>query len=107
MEQQNTVVLYESVAGIMHRMLDAAKQQEWDALAEMESHCAQMVQMIKVMETASSLTEEELARKLISVKSILANDREIRNIVSPWMAKLNAMMHSNQMEQKLSQAYQH
>ncbi len=107
MEQQNTVVLYESVAGIMHRMLDAAKQQEWDALAEMESHCAQMVQMIKVMETASSLTEEELARKISSAKSILANEHETRNITSPWMAKLNAMMHSNQMEQKLSQAYQH
>ena len=107
MEPQNTIALYESVARIMHRMLDAAKQQEWDALAEREGNCAQLVQMIKVVESSDPLTEEELARKLSSVKSILMNDREIRNLVSPWMAKLNSMMHSNQMEQKLSQVYKH
>ena len=30
MEQQNTVVLYESVAGIMHRMLDAVSYTHLD-----------------------------------------------------------------------------
>ncbi|HOY69917.1 MAG TPA: flagellar protein FliT [Methylotenera sp.] len=107
METQNTVALYESVAGIMNRMLNAAKQQEWDTLAELEGNCAQLVQMIKVVESSDSLSEEELARKLSSVKTILGHDREIRNLVSPWMAKLNALMNSNQMEQKLSQAYKH
>jgi flagellar protein FliT len=107
MENKSTVALYESVASIMRRMLAAAQDQDWDTLVELETNCAQLVQMIKMIESNDSLSEEELARKLTSVKSILVNDREIRNLLSPWMAKLNTMMNRSQMEQKLSQAYKH
>ncbi len=107
MEQQNTVALYESVAGIMHRMLAAAQSQDWETLANLESNCAQLIQMIKLVESSDPLSEDELARKVSSVKSILVNDREIRNLVSPWMAKLNALMNSSHMEGKLSRAYKH
>lgn len=107
MEHQNTIVLYESVACIMKQMLLAARMQDWDKLTELEDDCAQQVAQLKVMTEVEvqPLPNDALRRKIASVKSILADDREIRNLVSPWMVRLNALMHSNHTEMRLSQAY--
>ncbi len=105
MEQLNTIVIYETVAGISKQMLQAAKQQDWDTLAELEASCAEHIAQLKITEVASLMTNDVRARKIASIKSILANDREIRNIVSPWMVRLNSMMSSLHMEGKLTQAY--
>lgn len=105
MEHQNTIVLYESVADTMKQMLHAARMQDWDTLTELEAHCALHVATLKSVEVAQPLAKDALQRKVASIKSILADDKEIRNLVSPWMARLNTMMNSNQTEQKLTQAY--
>jgi flagellar protein FliT len=105
MEQQSTIVIYETVAGITNQMLLAAKQQDWDALAELEAICAEQVARLKIIEDTTSLASDVRARKIASIKSILANDREIRNIVSPWMVRLNSLMSSLHMEGKLTRAY--
>lgn len=105
MEYQNTIVLYESVADTMKKMLHAARMQDWDTLTELEAHCARHVATLKTQEDTQQLPNDALQRKAASIKSILADDREIRNLVSPWMARLNVMMNSNQTEQRLSQAY--
>ncbi len=109
MEDQNTIVLYESVAAIMKQMLLAARMQDWDKLTELEDECAQQVAQLKAMTNVEvqpqPLPADALKRKIASVKSILADDREIRNLVSPWMGRLNALMHSNHTEMRLSQAY--
>jgi flagellar protein FliT len=105
MEQQNTIVIYETVAGLTKQMLIAAKQQDWDKLAELEASCAQHVATLKMTEDVAPLASDVRARKLASIKSILADDREIRNIVSPWMVRLNSLMGSLHMENKLTRAY--
>jgi len=105
MEHQNTITLYESVASLTNQMLLAAKQQDWDKLTELESSCAQHVAKLKIIEDALPLPSDARARKVASIKSILADDREIRNLVSPWMVRLNSMIYSNQKEQKLTQTY--
>ncbi len=104
MEYQNTIVLYESVAAIMKDMLHAARMQDWDTLAALESDCAQHVEVLKAIENSEPLPSDALKRKVESIKSILADDREIRNLASPWMAKLNKFMHHGQTEQRLTQA---
>ncbi len=104
MEYHSTVMLYESVAQIMKQMLHAARMQDWDTLTELEHDCAQHVATIKALEE-QPLPSDALQRKVASIKSILADDREIRNLVSPWMARLNALMSSNQAEKRLAQAY--
>jgi flagellar protein FliT len=103
MEHQDTIVVYETVAGLTKQMLLAAKQQDWDSLTELEAHCAKLVASLKL--TESNLPSDIRARKLASIKSILADDREIRNIVSPWMLKLNSLMGNFNMENKLTRAY--
>ncbi|MDP1766954.1 MAG: flagellar protein FliT [Methylotenera sp.] len=105
MEQYNTIVIYETVAGLTKQMLLAAKQQDWDKLAELEARCAQHVATLKMTADAAPLPSDVRARKLASIKSILADDREIRNIVSPWVVRLNSLMGSLHMENKLTRAY--
>ena len=105
MSQQSAIVIYENVAGITTQMLQAAKQQDWDELAVLEASCAEQIAQLKIEEDASPLASDVRARKLASIKSILANDREIRNIVSPWMVRLNSLMSSLHMEGKLTRTY--
>jgi flagellar protein FliT len=105
MEHQEIIVFYEKVAGLSKQMLVAAKQENWDALTELEAHCAEHVATLNSTESTLPLPRDVSARKLASIKSILADDREIRNIVSPWMFKLNSLMGSIHMENKLTNAY--
>lgn len=105
MEYHNTIALYEAVADLTNQMLQAAQQQDWDRLTELESNCALYVEQLKQTEDGSSLSADARERKVSSIKRILADDREIRNLVSPWMVKLNSMINSNHTEKKLSQAY--
>lgn len=105
MEYQDTIVIYENVAVLTKKMLLAANQQDWDTLAELEANCAQQLATLDLTENALPLSSDVRARKLASIKSILADDREIRNIVSPWMMRLNSLMNSLHMENKLTRAY--
>lgn len=105
MKYQNSIAVYEEVAKLTNQMLLAAKQQDWDQLTNLEHCCAEHVALLKEIQDAAPLPEEAKQRKVASIKSILADDREIRNLVTPWMAKLNAMLNSNQMEQRLTRTY--
>ena len=105
MEYQNTMMIYEKVAKLTSQMLVAAKQQDWDTLTELEEHCAMCVAHLTQIEDTLPLSSEARARKLASIKSILADDREIRNIVSPWMERLNKLINNYHVESKLTQSY--
>lgn len=105
MDYQNTLAVYEAVAQLTSQMLQAAKQQDWDQLTNLEHSCAQHVEMLKVIQDVQPLPKDARERKVATIKSILADDREIRSLVSPWMVRLNAMLNSNHMEQRLSRTY--
>jgi flagellar protein FliT len=103
MNYHNTLSLYELVAEVTNQMLMAAKQQDWEKLTELEGSCSNYVEQLKTLEEDEPLTGDARARKLASIKQILADDREIRNLVSPWM--FNAMLNSNHTENKLARTY--
>jgi len=101
----NVLSLYESVAEVTHQMLLAAQQQDWDKLGELEKYCGRYVEKLKTFEELEPLTGEAYARKLASIKQILADDREIRNLMAPWMVKLNSMLNNSHTEHKSPRAY--
>lgn len=94
MGNENICTLYESVAELTNEMLAAAKDQDWDTLSKLEVTCAVYNEQIGDYADLEPLSGEEQARKLKSIKLILANDREIRNLMAPWMLKLNNMLNS-------------
>lgn len=101
----NVLSLYESVAEVTSQMLLAAQQQDWDRLGELEGYCGTYVEKLKNFEDIEPLTGEAYARKLACIKQILADDREIRNLMAPWMVKLNSMLNRSRAESIPSQAY--
>ncbi len=97
MHYENICSLYESVAELTNQMLQAAKNQDWDHLTELEISCANYNEQIRDYADLEPLSGEAQARKLKCIKLILANDREIRDLMAPWMMKLNSMLNkSNQ-----------
>ncbi len=104
MNNHQVIALYEAVAHITDRMLAAARSGDWEQLAVLETDCARHIAIIKADKPAP-LSGEIRVRKVQIIKKILADDREIRNIAEPWMAKLSQMINSNGTERKLTQAY--
>lgn len=106
MTSDQVISTYEKVSDLTGRMLDAARSSDWDQLAVLESDCAGHVQTLKEREQAVALSGELRHRKVAIINQILANDREIRVLTTPWMEKLSAMIASAGAERKLSSAYQ-
>ena len=104
MDQTYIVSIYESVAKTTDQMLLAARAQDWDRLVELEASCGQYVEKLKMIDDCE-LSGESRARKVDSIKQILAADREIRNLVAPWMLKLNTMLNTNKNEKNLARSY--
>ena len=106
MNNQEILALYETVADITDRMLAAARMGDWEQLAELESRCSSQVEIIKRNEEPPQpLTPIARERKVEIIRKILDDDRQIRNITEPWMARLAALMSNAGTERKLSQAY--
>lgn len=105
MNEQEVLCMYENVASITTQMLAAARVGDWDELTVLESRCADQVSMLRAGETPQALTGSSRERKVDLIKKILADDREIRNLTEPWMAKLSSLINSTGTERKLNNAY--
>jgi flagellar protein FliT len=105
MDSKEVLSLYESVATITHQMLDAARTGDWELLVKLESRCSSHVQMLRNGEPLAPLTGSMRDRKVKIIHRILEDDREIRNITTPWMAQLSAMMKNTGTERKHAKAY--
>lgn len=105
MAYQNTVHIYEAIESLSNQMLAAAKESDWDQLVELEKSCAQHVQQLKLYQNVLPLSKELQAKKKSCIERILANDSQIRDLVSPEMATLSALIKSSQNGKKLSSKY--
>jgi len=105
MEYQDTFAIYEAIAELTNQMLIAAKQDDWDKLATLEINCAQHIEKLKFFKDELPLTNDRRKRKVANIKRILADDREIRDLVSPRMAKLSSLINSTQTGKKLTRVY--
>lgn len=105
MEYQDMIAIYEKIAGISSQMLAAARNNDWDKLALLESACTEQITILKRENQQMPLTVEERGEKVRIIQTILENDRKIRDIADPWMAQLSMLMHSTSAERKLNRAY--
>ena len=105
MNSDQVISLYETVSDLTGQMLKAAQSRDWENLATLESHCASHIQSLKNGEPIVALTGDTRARKVAIIHQILAHDREIRNLTTPWMAELSVLINSSGASRKLSAAY--
>lgn len=105
MSGQEVVSTYETMVGITARMLDAASASEWDLLAELEQECAACARQLKANEGATPLTGQDRQRKVDAIRRMLAADRQIRDLTTPWMARLSALINNTSTERRVARAY--
>lgn len=105
MSGQEVVSVYETMVGITERMLDAASANEWDRLAELEQECARHANRLKAQEGGAPLAGQERQRKVNAIRRMLDADRQIRDLTTPWMAKLSAMISNTSTERRVARAY--
>lgn len=104
-DHTDTVALYEEVAQITSKMLSAAYQHDWDRLTELEAGCAHCVERLKGCAAAETLSAEARQQKIVLLKTILANDRQIRQLTEPWMQRISKLLGTASKECKLARTY--
>lgn len=104
MNNEQVISHYETVSEITGHMLQAAQSRDWERLVELESDVARHIQVLKDSEPPQ-LSGELRVRKVRIVHEILAHDRAIRDLVSPWMAELANLINSTGSQRRLSKAY--
>ena len=104
MSTEQEIALYEAIAATTGRMLDAARQNNWERLGELESRCSSLVQDLK--DNPSPLLTGVLRdRKLELINQALDNHRAIRDVVDTWRAQLSSLISNTRTARKLSDAY--
>lgn len=106
MNGQELLLVYENVAAITGQMLSAAQASNWDLLVKLEASCTSQAQVITEHSGQVQLADGERQNKARIIQQILANDRQIRDLVEPRMAKLSEMMRYSTTQTKIARAYQ-
>ena len=104
MNTEETLGLYDEMTVLSGQMLRAASAGEWDLLTELERKCAACIERLRHNET-TVVQAEARSRKVAAIRTILANDRQIRDLTQPWMAKLSALVGNASTERRVARAY--
>ena len=96
---------YESLYALIKQMREAAMNDKWEQLIELEQQCREHVANMKSADSAVQLDEPSRIRKVALIKNILAQDADIRSRTQTWMKQLHRIMLSNRQEQQLQQTY--
>lgn len=104
MNSQETLSIYDEMTALSGQMLRAADAGDWDLLVELERECAARVARLR-QDEPPALESAERGRKVAAIRAILANDRQIRDLTQPWMARLSSMINTATTERRIARAY--
>jgi flagellar protein FliT len=105
MTSQEVVSVYEAMVDITEQMVQAASASDWDRLVLLEQQCAGYVAQLKDNEQPVALVGASRERKVRAIRKMLDDDRKIRDLTMPWMAKLSALISNAGTERRLANAY--
>lgn len=96
--------LYEEIATLSTRMVDAADENDWEALSELERHVAALRDVLMASEDAG-LSTLEMEQKRILIQRILANDARVRERTEPWMEQVRRFLGASANQRRVANAY--
>jgi flagellar protein FliT len=84
---------YESIGRLAHSMADAARASDWEALADAEQRCAELIEELRACGDAeAALSPRGRVRRMEILRSILADDAEIRRHTEPALVSLDKFL---------------
>jgi flagellar protein FliT len=98
---------YESLERASRRMLEAARNSEWNLLLTLELECRELIDQLPFGEDSPQLGIQQHQRRREIINRILIEDAEIRDISAPWMARAKQFLTSLTLERKMNQDRHH
>jgi flagellar protein FliT len=96
---------YEAIAAITARMLSAARNDDWNQLFQLQTEYERLVDEIRPIDARVALDEAGRQQKHDLLRRILDNDAGIRDLASPRIARLSALIASNRQTRALNDMY--
>lgn len=96
---------YEALSVIMEEMRQAATEERWETLVDLEQQSRLLVEAMKPLDATTALDVDAKQRKIALIKKILNDDADIRNRTQTWLKQLQCLMQSNKRELQLHQTY--
>jgi flagellar protein FliT len=104
MTSNEMLTTYEALSELTGTMLIAAREGEWDHLAELEQRCRGYVGSL--MQAAPvQMNETEQRTKVAIIRTILQNDARIRALTEPRLDELQQRLHMMRTGQRGIEAY--
>jgi flagellar protein FliT len=83
--QQNLLVYYYAIEESSRKMLEAAKAEDWDAVARCEGNCSMLIEQLRFHGRNAELDAKARKEKSHIMLRILQNDAQIRYLAEPWL----------------------
>jgi flagellar protein FliT len=76
---------YKAIEDSSRRMLDAARERDWDQVVRFEGACAVLIEQLRAIAPGLELLPEQRTEKTRIMRRILQNDAQIRDLAEPWL----------------------
>jgi flagellar protein FliT len=96
---------YEEVARVVGEMLSAARADQWNTLIKLQESYTALVDSLRPVDAGFDLNETQRARKHELIRRILLDDAAIRDLITPRLARLSALLASNRHTKQLQEMY--
>jgi len=83
---------YKAIEAASARMLDAAREQDWEEMLRQQAGCAVLIEQLRSAACGQELTAQERRERSAIMQRILANDAHIRSLTEPWVEQLDALL---------------
>lgn len=99
--------IYAAILAASRQMLDLAKEQNWDALVDLELERRQIVAKLRstLEQSPAPLNGAEHSESEVLIRNILAIDEQTRNLAQSWMAELDQQLSSLGTSKRLRNTY--
>lgn len=96
---------YQEMWTLTQRMLQQARQADWDALVATEAARYPLVEKLRVGDKAKEGSPAFLESKAALIRNILQADEEIRRLSGEWMVELRGILDNLGAKKKIQKAY--
>ena len=83
---QMLIDYYKAIEASSLKMLDAAKEEDWEQVVRFEGACAVLIEQLRIRANSEELLPEQRSEKTRIMQRILQNDAQIRYLAEPWLA---------------------
>ena len=83
---QMLIDYYKAIEDSSHKMLEAAKVEDWEQVVRFEGACAVLIEQLRANAQRQELLPEQRSEKTRIMQRILHNDAQIRYLAEPWLA---------------------